>query len=136
MKGTRPQPAPTTDARSRDVLPHAMDRAKMNDYPRCRACGQVCAPGALLCAWCRGEGRGTEVLVRTLVRQRNTAMVCAYLMALACVLALTGCAHTPDPPGEPCPSWEAGWMESRRDECDVWRCSAATLRWERLEVCE
>jgi hypothetical protein len=24
MKGTRPQPAPTTDARSRDVLPHAM----------------------------------------------------------------------------------------------------------------
>jgi hypothetical protein len=28
VKGTRPQPAPTTDARSRDVLPHAVEMVR------------------------------------------------------------------------------------------------------------
>ena len=57
----------------------------------------------------------------------------ARLLALA---LLAGCAHQrPVHPGEPCPPWEAGWLESR-GECEVWRCNAVTLRWERLEVCE
>lgn len=58
------------------------------------------------------------------------------LLALA---LLAGCAHQrPVPPGEPCPSWEAGWIEYRADTCSYWRCEAATLRWQmvaRDDVC-
>ena len=75
-----------------------------------------------------------------LKKQRDAAWIAALsALALVWFQLLTGCAHpreTTPPPGEPCPAWEAGWMESRRDECDVWRCNAASLRWERLEVCE
>jgi hypothetical protein len=48
------------------------------------------------------------------------------------LLALTGCAHTPPPPGEPCPSWKEGWIEYRPATCAYWRCDAASLRWERV----
>jgi hypothetical protein len=65
---------------------------------------------------------------------RRIAWAWVAVTWLACLWLLTGCAHTPVPPGEPCR--HAGWIESRQDECDVWRCNAATLRWERLEVCE
>ncbi len=53
---------------------------------------------------------------------------------LACLWLLAGCAHTPPPPGEPCPPWEAGWVEYRPDTCAYWRCEAVTLRWERVAV--
>jgi len=45
------------------------------------------------------------------------------------LLALTGCAHTPDPPGEACEPCRAGWIEYRAATCAYWRCEAATLRW-------
>ncbi len=78
-----------------------------------------------------------DEIIRILVRQRDQAWLAAFsALALVWFLMLTGCAHTPDPPGDACEPWRAGWIESRQDECDVWRCNAVSLRWERLEVCE
>ena len=59
---------------------------------------------------------------------RQGALVLGRVSAL-CAMMLAGCAHTPPPPGEPCPSWEAGWIEYRAETCSYWRCEAATLRW-------
>ena len=48
-------------------------------------------------------------------------------------LALAGCAHTPpEPPGDACEPWRAGWIEYRAETCDYWRCNPATLRWDRV----
>lgn len=60
----------------------------------------------------------------------KSALVLGYLSAVL----VTGCAHTPPPPGDACEPWRAGWIEYRAATCEYWRCDAASLRWQRVAV--
>lgn len=59
------------------------------------------------------------------------------MRAVFLLLTLTACAHAPRGLEPACPSYKAGWIECAADDvCVCWRCDAARLAWERVEVCD